>query len=336
MISAITLGLVFAQSNLLLTSDAGIVFNGARSDVIKAVVAIETGGPLKNLKAASAVTTIGVEATVAVVNGHDQAVLKSTFPGALVQAVAASAPDLQRSAESVGMLVARSRLYSDSSGLRLGFYSNGIANNLCRGTELWTEPVAGYCSAFLVDSTHAITAAHCLPEDENDLAGLAVVFGLSDALNFNSALSDVFEIVGLSSNDGLDVAVITLNRPSSRRPLRLPEKAPSVGESVAVIGYPLGMAEKVSLGKIVSRQTVAFVRIAASTFAGNSGAPVVSLRDGTVIGVLLSGHRDFAWDPVNRCNVVFECGRMGECLGEDVLDIFGNMDILQPKLDAPH
>jgi S1-C subfamily serine protease len=87
-----------------------------------------------------------------------------------------------------------------------------------------------------------------------------------------------------------DIAILALDHPEpGRRPASLDRAAaPVVGEPVGAFGHPLGVPFTGSRG-IVSGYTYQtgpdLIQIDATVDPGNSGGPVISLRDGGILGI---------------------------------------------------
>jgi serine protease Do len=113
-----------------------------------------------------------------------------------------------------------------------------------------------------------------------------------------------------------DIAVIELSEEVHTHPTAPLncEGRPEVGESVGAFGHPLGMPFTGSRG-IISGETDKFgpdlIQIDATVDRGNSGGPVISLRDGTVVGIAtaMAGNKkedrlNFATPIRNACRIL--------------------------------
>jgi S1-C subfamily serine protease len=93
-------------------------------------------------------------------------------------------------------------------------------------------------------------------------------------------------------DDQLDLALLHLDSPPDVSPVELDGGATAeAGESVAVIGYPLGLSAEVSIKPgIVSAFRSGLQRLELSTPVnpGNSGGPVVRMRDGRIVAIVTS------------------------------------------------
>jgi V8-like Glu-specific endopeptidase len=61
-----------------------------------------------------------------------------------------------------------------------------------------------------------------------------------------------------------------------------------------------------------------YVETNLDTYAGNSGSPVFSLKNGLIVGILVAGEDDFVKN--GSCNISKKC-RPNECKGENVVRI---------------
>ena len=88
-----------------------------------------------------------------------------------------------------------------------------------------------------------------------------------------------------------DVALLESNADSSFFEF---EKKPLIGDEILVVGSPHGFENNVTFGNISSfnrtiynhQDAPKYMFIDANVFAGNSGGPIISLRDGKVIGMV--------------------------------------------------
>jgi S1-C subfamily serine protease len=122
-----------------------------------------------------------------------------------------------------------------------------------------TLEVNGGCSGVAIAPKLVLTAAHCF-KDEADVEGQkAVVIKLDEAKDLM-----------LLYVDG-----------ANYRFLKVARYAPSVDEKVAVVGFPLGVGEVVTEGRvqdITSHAPDNLMLVSADIVFGNSGGPVVVRR----------------------------------------------------------
>lgn len=209
----------------------------------------------------------------------------------------------------------------------------GQMNNLCTTEKFYDQLAPAYCSGFLVADNIVATAGHCV-QDPDFCDDAKFVFDFSvDAKDRdpNSIKSDdvygckrvIFEEI---DGRGADYAFIELDRKvMGRTPVRFAPQAPKAGDSVFVIGHPVGLPAKIAGGANVRRNTPGYFVANLDTYGGNSGSAVFVEGTNEVAGILVRGEQDF----IRRgaCNVSFQC-RDELCRGEDVT----NAEIVAEKL----
>lgn len=95
-----------------------------------------------------------------------------------------------------------------------------------------------------------------------------------------------------------DLALIRSDTPIDGHVFRLANRPPRIGEDVAVLGFPLGLPLSLTRGSVsgtnraleidgVARQRL--VQTDAAVNPGNSGGPLLELRSGKVVGVVVLG-----------------------------------------------
>lgn len=180
----------------------------------------------------------------------------------------------------------------------------------CDDEPFGTQPVAAFCTGFVVGQDLIATAGHCVT-DEADLATTAFVFGFHmeddttavTEFDANQVYLGV-EIVGQALAGSLDHAVIRVDRPitapgAQRLPVRR-EGDVAEGTPVGAIGHPAGLPTKLAFGsdtEVKDSSNSQFFRVNTDTYGGNSGSPVFNTRDNLVEGILVRGYGDFVLDP---------------------------------------
>jgi tetratricopeptide (TPR) repeat protein len=131
-------------------------------------------------------------------------------------------------------------------------------------------------SGFFIDSDRVVTNRHVI-----DNAYRAEV---------HSYTGSVFIVKGVIAVDAEgDLALLRVDAPANQvRPLLLDRTSPQEGESVVVIGNPLGLEGSVSNGIVSAVRDIPtfgrIIQITAPISPGSSGSPVVNMQ-GQVIGV---------------------------------------------------
>jgi hypothetical protein len=174
----------------------------------------------------------------------------------------------------------------------------------CGGEPFGTQPVAAFCSGFLVADDIIATAGHCV--DGADFGDCAYVFDWvmddattprtvvdADQVYFGTAL-----IAHALDGDGTDFSLVRLDRDvTTATPLALRTTGTlSDGEPVGVIGHPSGLPKKVAFGAttaVADTSNPIFFEANLDTYGGNSGSPVFNQNTGLVEGILVRGASDF-------------------------------------------
>jgi len=131
-------------------------------------------------------------------------------------------------------------------------------------------------SGFFVDTDRIVTNRH-------------VIEGAYRA-EIHSSTGAVFPVKGVLAVDAEgDLALLKIDVPASQvRPLPLDKTSPQEGESVVVIGNPLGLEGSVTNGIVSAVGEIPpfgrIIQITAPISAGSSGSPVVNMQ-GQVIGI---------------------------------------------------
>lgn len=213
--------------------------------------------------------------------------------------------------------------------------------NLCDCEKYINQPVVAEGTAFLVDPSFAITAAHCI--DENNIASYRLVFGFDTlpdqstrTIIENANIVSGIKIIGRRFEDstGIDWAIIQLDSPILHlEPLKCDFLTPvEVGHEVYCIGHPSGLPKKVALSGNVSSISDYYFTANIDTYAGNSGSPVINKETGLVQGILVRGEpNDFVWN--GSCYESQRC-IPNNCTGEDVM-LINNLQHLIPSQDLP-
>lgn len=209
----------------------------------------------------------------------------------------------------------------------------GESNNLCKTEKFYDQLAPAYCSGFLVADNIIATAGHCV-QDADFCKDARFVFDFSiDSKGRDPHTVKIDDTYGCKKvlheemdGNGADFALVELDRPVvGRTPVRFASAAPKVGDSVVVIGHPVGLPAKIAGGAKVRRNSTGFFVANLDTYGGNSGSAVFNVTTNEVAGVLVRGETDFI--KRGSCNVSYQC-KDELCRGEDVT----NPDIVAAKL----
>jgi MYXO-CTERM domain-containing protein len=214
---------------------------------------------------------------------------------------------------SVVALFPAEALREDAEGrVRVPEVSLAQAAGVCPDEAFAQQPIGPDCSGTLVGPDLVLTAGHCL--EVRPCADLRLVFGWHTIANETMApitADDVYRCaryeVSALDEEGRDHALIRLDRRvnAARQPapIRTSHRALAAGTAVRLIGYPSGLPAKIDDGGQVTASRVVddfgfFATMDA--FGGNSGSGVFD-AEGRVVGVLVSGNEDYAFDPAAGC-----------------------------------
>lgn len=229
-----------------------------------------------------------------------------------------------RNAGSVALVVRKEDLHPLTDSLmRLGIGQTlGEKYKLCPGQAFAKQPVIGEGTAFIIDSSTMITAAHVF---EDSPSKYAIVFGYELVNKIGSYETDIvitnifYPTSIIFKDDNLDVAVFSTDRAMSRLALPLSKQPVQRLDRVYAIGYPSGLPEKISINASVqTNDQLQYFYTTLDAFQGNSGSPVFSLVTHEVIGILVSGETDYKFN--GNCNEVTLCS-IPYCKGEKVIRI---------------
>src|SRR5215204_5602757 len=131
-------------------------------------------------------------------------------------------------------------------------------------------------SGFFVEADRVVTNRHVLEG--------------AHRAEVHSSTGAVFPVKGVLAVDAEgDIALLKINAPIPQiKPLQLDKTSPQEGESVVVIGNPLGLEGSVTNGIVSAVRDIPtfgrIIQITAPISSGSSGSPVVNMQ-GQVIGI---------------------------------------------------
>jgi V8-like Glu-specific endopeptidase len=205
-----------------------------------------------------------------------------------------------------------------------------------------TTAAVGACTAFVAAEDLVATAGHCVLPSETFCRDRIFVFdfaitqGAEPRLVPEASIYRCAEIVelersleleedGLPGDQLMDWALLRLDRPidvAERPPLSLAPEVAEIGDAVAIVGHPFGLPMKVSTGTVRATPASAtyFVHDV-DTAVGSSGAPVLDLETGGLVGIHVQGslRQPFVRDDDDDCNRLTSCDHVvdddRECRG---------------------
>ena len=169
--------------------------------------------------------------------------------------------------------------------------------NFCSDENFAHEKIVANCSASLIAPDKVLTAAHCFVGNDYACSTYNVVFdyqanGASEVTLNQNQIYQCKKMLFYQYDDffGVDLAVIQLDRPVlDRAPIKISTQL-EVGQKLTMIGYPLGITQKVvddGVVESINKGDNSF-RHNLDTFSVNSGGPIFN-QQGQQVGVLVRG-----------------------------------------------
>lgn len=219
-----------------------------------------------------------------------------------------AAERLQRQlAASTVLLTDRSRLTKNDDGiydLDVRPFRHGDLPP-CDGERFAEQVTGGWCSGFMVGDDLIATAGHC-GTTLSDIENTAYVFGFAVEDSFSTGrqrfeASQVYfgkELIAHDLSQTGDYAVVRVDRaieaPGAVALKVRDSGAPSIDDTLGVIGHPSGLPTKVAFGDETKLRAVQGPWLIANldTYGGNSGSAVFNTI-GEVEGILVRGAQDY-------------------------------------------
>lgn len=233
----------------------------------------------------------------------------------------------QELARSVPALIQKHRITKLSSD-KFELSGTPMANfNLCSDEPFIEEKNIANCSASFIGDDLVLTAAHCFLSKGYECDTYRVVFDYQRGQNtvHKDQVYDCKEIVYKEfdpSIRGIDLAIIKLDRKVvGRQPIRLNlDSSLKIGDPLSMIGYPLGISQKVvDQGEVlaIDSKNVSF-KHNLDTFSVNSGGPIFNAT-GEQVGVLVRGtSENFSKSPGLSCQTWGVAKRSDYAEGNDL------------------
>lgn len=235
--------------------------------------------------------------------------------------------ELRELADSTVALIPNTNMRLVNGMFTITASSFGDEMSLCKDEPYYDQPLAANCSGSLVGEDLIATAGHCVTSN-SDCKKYSFVFGfrMQDAKTAPMSISsdDVYackEIVSREYSSRQDYALVRLDRAvRGHRVLTLAQTPAQPGDEIFVIGHPVGLPTKIAGGAAVRTQSGEYFTANLDTYGGNSGSAVFNARTLEVVGILVRGAQDFAYDRQNQCTRSNYCAD-DACHGEDATNI---------------
>lgn len=226
---------------------------------------------------------------------------------------------------SIGLVVQKSQMHRITDTLYQLDVSGRLGDQfrLCPGELFVDQPVAGEGTTFVIGATTLVTASHVFSQS---IENYAIIFGYEliskkGAYEVFIPISNVyFPTKTILDASEEDIVVYEVDRPLHVPPLPLSTRqaVPDKG-LVYMIGHPMGLPKKVALNACIGENSsVSCFYTSLDAFQGNSGSPVFLFGTNEVIGILVSGQKDYEWN--GQCNRSTNCAPP-YCRGEKVMRV---------------
>lgn len=184
------------------------------------------------------------------------------------------------------------------------------STNVCQHEKFSFQPTIAECSGFLVTDNVIATAGHCMTSIQS-CQNFRWVFNYKVSASEQSAVSvdrdDVYScsrIIKQGLTHDTDFALIELDRPAKRKPVKIAKTDPAISVPLVMIGHPSGLPQKVTDGAKVASLLPNGFKTDLDAFRGNSGSAVFRADTGELVGILVNGQQDYRQSEKLNCSEV--------------------------------
>jgi hypothetical protein len=215
--------------------------------------------------------------------------------------------NIQKLTDSIATRIAVNDISVTNNSYTLKNKEFGFIHQLCNAERFSKQNTAGDCTGFLISENKLVTAGHCV-QNNFDCKNSYWLFDYkmkneADKL-IKGSTRNLFKckkiinkkVTYLKNNSkgaDIDVAIVELDRKTSRAALTLSRGRVLQGQDLMVLGHPKGLPLKMANNAtaLSLRKNSFYSNL--DTYSGNSGSPVFNEKTLEVVGVLTAGKMDF-------------------------------------------
>lgn len=224
-----------------------------------------------------------------------------------------TSPFLQDLADSTAAMIEEKNISINGALVSIKGPSLGERFGLCKDERFYSQTSAAYCSGFLVAPDIMATAGHCFQNESYcETAVWVFNYKLKDEKDSSVTVSknDIYRCQSIlkkefGNNSRNDYALIKLDRKvEGHFPVKISKEDPEIGEALVMIGHPSGLPQKIDDGGFVRSKTLNGFKANLDAFQINSGSAVFSAKSGELVGILVTGAKDYRSRLNDNCTEV--------------------------------